>query len=554
MTTFKIFIIFIATSIGFSLSAQFQLRGSTQILEQDCFQLTADSLQTFGGIISNRVIDLTEPFSLYTEIFFGINDEGGDGVAFFLQGANQFDTYEGSAFGLGMSQPSIAIEFDTHQDDDILANLNDPDFDHIAVIRDGDFNHLSVNNLQGPVNANASGNIEDGVPHNVKIEWQPESNTLSVLFDCEERINYQMDLINEIFGGNPEVFYGFTASAVQAQNQQQICVVINTLTDRLQDVVLCQGGKTQINAVRGGERYDWTPPEGLSNAMSANPVGTPTSDVTYALEIQTGYCDEVLNYEIDIEVNDIPGPREFIPEDTTLCLDQTFVIDATLDSEAGYNPTSYAWSTGLNEPIESFIRNGRFDVTVTLDDVCIVEDWLRLTFEEEGPTVDLGNDTTICQRSSRLVLKPIVAFDDLDFMWSDGSTTDSIIVSRPGAYSVQVSNDCGSDVANIMVSTEDCRNFYMPNAFSPNFDGINDVLLPFTEQEDVTQITSYKIFDRWGVQVHSVEDGTPNNPEMGWDGTYRDEPAPPGVYVYLIVLQFRDGQESLIKGDFTLFK
>lgn len=537
-----------------TLNAQFIVQGSAVSFDTDCFQLTSDSLITSGKIISNRVIDLTEPVTLYTELFFGNSNGGGDGIAFFFQRDNQAGPSSEQTFGLGINQPSINVEFDTYQDVEPSGSTNDPNFDHIALMRDGDFVHSSMNNLQGPISATSNGNIEDGSWHNVKIDWQPLTNTMTVLFDCEEKINYQIDLINDVFGGDPEVFYGFSASSFKAQNQQQVCVVINTLTDRLQDVVLCQGGKTQINAVRGGERYDWTPPEGLSNAMSGNPVGTPSTDVIYALEIQTGYCDEVLNYEIEIEVNDVPGPREFIPEDTTLCLDEVFTIDATLDTTAGYNPTAYAWSTGLDEPIESFNRNGRFDVTVTLDDVCIVEDWLRLTFETESPNIKLGNDTTICQRSEGVVLRPMDAIEGVSFLWSNGSTADSLFVSRDGLYSLEVGNDCGSSVDDIMVMSEDCRNFYMPNAFSPNLDGINEMIYPLTESEDVSLITSFRIYNRWGVEVHSIENGTPNNPQIGWNGTFRNAPAAPGIYVYEIVLQFRDGQESLIKGDFTLFK
>ena len=549
MISVRLLIICIGLFTSVFVKAQFGVRGSAELFDTDCFHLSADSLQSSGKIISNRVIDLTEPFTLYTELFFGSNNDGGDGIAFFFQSNNQESTELSPSFGLGRNPPSIAVEFDTYKNDGFSGVLSDPDFDHIALMLNGDFNHSSGNNLQGPISANVSGNVEDGNWHNVKIDWQPLTNTITVFFNCEEKINYQIDLINEVFGGNPEVFYGFSASTFHGQNQQQICVVINTLTDRLQDVILCQGGKTQINAVRGGERYDWTPAEGLNNAMSANPVGTPSSDTDYALVIQTGYCDDVLNYEINIEVHDTIGPRDFISEDTTLCADQIFTMDATLE-----DATSYAWSTGLPEPIESFTRNGRYDVTVTLHGVCIVEDWARLTFEEERPDVDLGNDTTICIRSNGFMLKPIMDVKDAQFSWNDGSAADSIFVNREGLYTLTVSNKCGSAIDDILVTSEDCRNFYMPNAFSPNSDGINDMIYPFTEAEDVSKISSYKIYNRWGVEVFYLENGIPNGPELGWDGTYRNKPAAPGVYIYEIILQFRDGQESLIKGDFTLFK
>ncbi len=553
MGTNRFFFICLSLFIAHSLCAQFGVQGSAERFDTDCFRLTRDSVQSNGKIISNRVIDLTEPVTLYTELFFGNENEGGDGIAFFFQRDNQVVTSTNPTFGLGMNQPSIVVEIDTFQDTVSNVTNNDPDFDHIALSRDGDFNHSSINNLQGPVIANAGGDIEDGNWHAVKIDWQPLTNTLTVLFDCEERINFQIDLINDVFEGNPDVFYGFSASTSQAQNQQEVCVVVNTLTDRLQDVVLCQGGKTQINAVRGGERYNWTPTEGLAFENSPNPVGTPDSDIVYSLEIETGYCDEVLNYEISIDVHEIPGPREFIIEDTTLCLDDVLTIDATIDP-IRYNATNYLWSTMLNEPIESFNRNGRYDVTVTIDDMCIVEDWVRLAFETEGPDVQLGPDTTVCQRSAGFFLRPLEEIENVSFLWSNGSTADSIIVNRGGLFSLQVSNDCGASIDDIFVSTEDCQNFYMPNVFSPNLDGLNDLIFPFTEEQDVSQITSYKIFNRWGVQVHSVENGIPNSPEIGWDGNFRNEPASPGVYVYEIILRFRDEQELLIKGDFTLLR
>ena len=227
MGTNRFFYICLSLFISHSLCAQFGMQGSAERFDTDCFRLTRDSVQSNGKIISNRVIDLTEPVTLYTELFFGNENEGGDGIAFFFQRDNQVVTSTNPTFGLGMNQPSIVVEFDTFQDTVSNVTNNDPDFDHIALSRDGDFNHSSINNLQGPVIANAGGDIEDGNWHAVKIDWQPLTNTLTVLFDCEERINFQIDLINDVFEGNPDVFYGFSASTSQAQNQQEVCVAVS---------------------------------------------------------------------------------------------------------------------------------------------------------------------------------------------------------------------------------------------------------------------------------------------------------------------------------------
>ena len=58
-------------------------------------------------------------------------------------------------------------------------------------IKNSDFSHGGTNNLQGPVIANPSGDVEDGDWHPVKIDWNPSDQRFTVLFDCEEVINYQ---------------------------------------------------------------------------------------------------------------------------------------------------------------------------------------------------------------------------------------------------------------------------------------------------------------------------------------------------------------------------
>jgi len=117
---------------------------------------------------------------------------------------------------------------------------------------------------------------------------------------------------------------------------------------------------------------------------------------------------------------------------------------------------------------------------------------------------------------------------------------------------VTVESVCGSDDASILVNSESCRNFYMPNAFTPNADGFNDEMYPFTETGDIEQITHFSIYNRWGNMVYLIEDGEPNNRSLGWDGKVNGKPSAEGIYMYKLILKFRDGQETLIKGNFTL--
>lgn len=94
---------------------------------------------------------------------------------------------------------------------------------------------------------------------------------------------------------------------------------------------------------------------------------------------------------------------------------------------------------------------------------------------------------------------------------------------------------------------------YIPNAFSPNDDGVNDLFMVYAG-EDVLQIRSMMIMDRWGGNVFEAYDLLPNEETNGWDGRIRGEKASPAVFAYLIEVEFIDGDTKIFKGDVTLIR
>lgn len=113
-------------------------------------------------------------------------------------------------------------------------------------------------------------------------------------------------------------------------------------------------------------------------------------------------------------------------------------------------------------------------------------------------------------------------------------------------------NGCeASDILALFVKKE--RNVYVPNSFSPNGDGINDVFMIFAGKEAV-EVKSFLVFDRWGETVFQYYNFEPNNPAYGWDGTHRGETLNPAVFAWFAVVEFIDGKEELFEGDVTLMK
>jgi gliding motility-associated-like protein len=92
---------------------------------------------------------------------------------------------------------------------------------------------------------------------------------------------------------------------------------------------------------------------------------------------------------------------------------------------------------------------------------------------------------------------------------------------------------------------------FIPNAFSPNGDGINDFFSIFAN-EDTKIIQQLNIYDRWGELIFIKKDFAPNQESLGWDGTFREKKEMPGVYTYWAEVEFLDGKKKFFKGDVTL--
>jgi len=97
------------------------------------------------------------------------------------------------------------------------------------------------------------------------------------------------------------------------------------------------------------------------------------------------------------------------------------------------------------------------------------------------------------------------------------------------------------------------RPIYPPNAFSPNDDGTNDRFTIYAGP-GVREIEELKIFNRWGGMVFEADNFPPNDPTLGWDGTFKGEEAAIGVYAFFARVEFIDGVVVLVEGDLQLVR
>ncbi len=174
--------------------------------------------------------------------------------------------------------------------------------------------------------------------------------------------------------------------------------------------------------------------------------------------------------------------------------------------------------------------------------------------------VDAGPDVTIVLGDSLDLYAPANALD-LTYTWSPPTYLSCIDCDDPNVfpletttYEVMVMDTLGCSATDeITVFVDEIRDVFIPNAFSPNDDGINDKFVVNTGIS-VTNIQSFLIYDRWGELIFNAENIPPNEQAFGWDGNFKGKRLNPGVYVYYVKLEFIDGVIDEFKGDVTIVK
>ncbi|NJL75961.1 MAG: gliding motility-associated C-terminal domain-containing protein [Saprospiraceae bacterium] len=93
---------------------------------------------------------------------------------------------------------------------------------------------------------------------------------------------------------------------------------------------------------------------------------------------------------------------------------------------------------------------------------------------------------------------------------------------------------------------------YVPNIFSPDFDGVNDFFTFFSDDTSGEMIAELRIFDRWGMLVFETKEIPLNKSNFGWDGSYLNKPLENGIFTYHAMVRFGNNTIKSFKGEVTL--
>jgi gliding motility-associated-like protein len=346
-------------------------------------------------------------------------------------------------------------------------------------------------------------------------------------------------------------------------------VALPTVVTSEDAVLFCNDESVTINGQGSSQgaafAYQWWQANmPLAAATGLNlTVQTPG---TYVLVVTN--TDNGCTASASVAINEDPeAPQSFdLVFDAPTCAGDTDGSVTVSSVSGGLTPYVYSFSGQPFSTNVNYTNLGAGSYPVIVEDAngCQLSAIAELT-DGNDLSVELGEDQTI-EAGDQADIFPVLSIDSLalqSLSWQTLATLNcpeclyqqdiTLFESTQFFLTVTDENGCtAKDVVTIFVTKEE--NVYVPNIFSPNGDGDNDVFYIFTDGKTIEVINSFMIFDRWGELIWENSNSQPDDPNEGWDGTKAGKRLNPAVFAWFAEVLLNSGEVKIIEGDVTLIK
>ncbi|OQP44444.1 hypothetical protein A4H97_08680 [Niastella yeongjuensis] len=374
---------------------------------------------------------------------------------------------------------------------------------------------------------------------------------------------YTYGVDNLIFGAN-NVFSNLTpgthvALIKDVVNYVEVSIpVIITVSDLVvdagNDATICEGLSTPLSGTSNGINFSWTPVAGISNTTIVNPSASPPTTTKYYLSATKGTC--TLTDSLVVTV--LPAPIAHAGNDTSVC----YTYDGLLHGSGGlsykWKPETYLSNTAVDAPeVIHPERSVLYTLQVTDAQGCrsLKED--SVLFHVVPPTqVWAGNDTIVALgQPLQMQAVDLNKSGFTQFAWSPsyGLTTPSTAnpIAQPEnniTYQVTAVTPEGCTASDaVFVKVFKNVDIYVPNAFTPNGDGRNDIFR--VTAPGMKALKYFVIMNRWGQEVFRTTDLA-----AGWNGTLKGNHLSAGTFVWALEGVDYTGRVIRKKGTIELIR
>ena len=315
---------------------------------------------------------------------------------------------------------------------------------------------------------------------------------------------------------------------------------------------------------------------GTSDAANASYIWTNEAGEEFAgqnVDVTTGGLYTLTVTNLDNECVDSDDTQVLSQQPTALTVDETdadcisgfgsVLFSEVVGGEPGYTFSIDGGETFSQNTAFTQLESGSYDV--------IVQDLIGCEYTEQF-TIGASEELTLVMADDQVNLKlgesyefnPQINKDEdilASIVWTPEDSLSCIDCLTPVAvptesarYTLTIKDSLGcSATASTLIIVNRQSNVYIPNAFSPDNTGTNDIFYIFADERNVELVLSFQVFNRWGEPVHEFFNFLPNDPENGaWDGTHKGQPMNTGVFIYVAKIRMVDGRVETFSGDVLL--
>ncbi|MBL0334782.1 MAG: gliding motility-associated C-terminal domain-containing protein [Chitinophagaceae bacterium] len=319
------------------------------------------------------------------------------------------------------------------------------------------------------------------------------------------------------------------------------------------DTTICQGDQVQLHANSNGLTYSWTPAGILDNPNIINPFATVNSTTVFTITAFIGNCSAT----DQLTVITVPYPVANAGEPPVICYNTSTQLHASITgSSFNWTPTVYMNNPNVLNPVVSPPRTTSYILTVfdTLGCPKPGRDTILVTVNPKV-IANAGHDTTV------VINQPLhlLGTGGVTYFWSPGTGLNNVNIYNPTGvygpgidsvkYKLLVTDAIGCSDSDYVVvrifRTEPA--IFIPTAFTPNGDGLNDIEMPIPVGID--KLLYFRIYNRWGQEVFAT-----STIGQGWDGKINGRNQGSGVFVWVVNAVDYLGRSYFRKGTVTLIR
>jgi gliding motility-associated-like protein len=326
------------------------------------------------------------------------------------------------------------------------------------------------------------------------------------------------------------------------------------------DTAICSGNTASLLAT-GADNYTWLPNTSLSCSNCNNPVSFSQQDILYYVKGSNIFgCEKTDSIFIDVKQ---PFSISGLKNTDSICAGQSIQLNTGGAENYIWSPSQGLNNTTVNNPIANPAASTTYKVLGYDSSNCFKDSAIIFIQVNDLPTVNAGTDTMITS-GSRLTITAQYSAGVTQWLWQPSaglscSTCPNPVSAPSGSthYSITATNASGCTTTDSIFIRVNCNknSVFLPTAFSPNLDEVNDVFYPLNAPGSGSiTISSFTIYNRFGQIVFERNLFNSNDKTKGWDGKYNGHECPAGSYIYNISFSCNNIQLVKFSGNILLIR